>query len=141
MLVSAVQGDWAQPARYDADESSQIWALWMTETTSEEPIDGTDVSGSEESVEAGTFLLEENVPDTREIWAQVLEELRMQMTRATFDTWLHGSRVVGVENGEMIVRVRDSYAVDWLHARWLTPIQRTVAGIVGHSVPIRFEAA
>jgi hypothetical protein len=141
MLVSAVQGNWEQPAQYNAKESSQIWAMWMAETAGEEPTDGPDVKESAENGDAATFLLEENAPDTREIWTQVLEELRMQMTRATFDTWLHGSRVVGVENGEMIVRVRDSYAVDWLRARWLAPIQRTVAGIVGHSVPIRFEAA
>jgi len=69
--------------------------------------------------------------DAREVWSHVLEELRLQMTKVTFDTWLNGSGVVSMGNGTMTVRVRDVYAVDWLHARWRESIQRTLAGVVG----------
>ena len=75
------------------------------------------------------------IPDTdldaHEVWSHVLKELRMQMTKATFDTWLSGSQVVEVDDGTVTVRVRDEYAVDWLRARWLKPIQRTLSGVVG----------
>jgi hypothetical protein len=37
------------------------------------------------------------------------------------------------------VRVRDEYAVEWLRARWLGPIERTVEGVAGRPVAIRFE--
>lgn len=69
--------------------------------------------------------------DAREVWSHVLEEMRMQMTQATFDTWLSGSEVVDGGNGTITVRVRDGYAVDWLSERWIKPIQRTLAGVVG----------
>jgi DNA-binding MarR family transcriptional regulator len=69
--------------------------------------------------------------DAREVWSHVLEELRMQMTRPAFDTWLSGSQVVDVDDGTVTVQVRDGYAVDWLAERWIKPIQRTLAGVVG----------
>ena len=73
------------------------------------------------------------------MWSSVLKELRMQMTRATFDTWLSGSRVVHVRDGEITVRVRDQYAVDWLRNRWIVPIQRTLTGVTGSPMTVRFE--
>jgi len=76
--------------------------------------------------------------DARDVWSRVLEELRMQMTRATFDTWLGGSKVVGVDDGVITVQVRDEYAIDWLKARWIKPIQRTLSGIVGQDLQVEF---
>jgi chromosomal replication initiator protein len=78
--------------------------------------------------------------DVNEVWTQVLKELRMQMTRATFDTWLSGSEVIEVGDACLIVRVRDAYAVDWLRTRWLAPVQRTLAGVVGQEICVRFVA-
>ena len=141
MLVSAVQGNWDRPAQYDAQQSSHIWAMWLPDTASEATTAEAGTENAALGSDAGGFALEGTSLDSGEIWNLVLEELRMQMTRATFDTWLHGSRIVGVKGGEMVVLVRDSYAVDWLRARWLAPIERTVAGIVGRAVAVRFEAA
>jgi len=142
MLVSAVQGNWDMPAQYDGEQSSQVWAAWLgekgdCETAADLP-GGKVTEGEEDDV---ALLFGASALDAKEVWGQVLEELRMQMTRATFDTWLSGSRVVAVRDGEMIVRVRDRYAVDWLQARWLGPIRRTVAGVVGQALGVRFEAA
>jgi hypothetical protein len=145
MLVSALQGDWERPVQYDKEQAEQIWAEWLAETGDNE--DAELPPGDESSRDEGNteddlaLLLGESALDAREVWGQVLEELRMQMTSATFDTWLRGSRVVCVREGEMIVRVRDGYAVDWLQARWLGPIRRTVAGVVGQALNVRFEAA
>jgi hypothetical protein len=74
------------------------------------------------------------------VWDQVLQELRMQMTGATFSTWLAGSRVLGRENGHITVQVKNQYAVEWLSARWLEPIKRTLAGIAGEDLDVEFVA-
>jgi hypothetical protein len=139
MLVSAVQGRWTQPSGYDAQQAQAVWADWMADDIAGQ--DGTSEPLSSEDVPAeGTpaAALVDGV-DAAAVWAQVLEELRMQMTRATFDTWLRGSRVADARGDELVVRVRDGYAVDWLRARWLAPIERTLAGMVGHPVAVRFE--
>jgi hypothetical protein len=134
MLVSAVQGGWTQPGGYEAEQAQAVWADWMSEAPS------LQAGGPQGREEDHTQALEvADGVDARAVWAQVLAELRMQMTRATFDTWLRGSAVAGVRDNELVVRVRDGYAVDWLRARWLGPIERTVAAMVGQPVGVRFE--
>jgi len=152
MLISAVQGDWTRPAKYDRIRAQEVWSTWMTslgeradrahvndaaqigDDAEEYPISGGVDLDEERFVLKGTEL------DARDVWARVLEELRMQMTRATFDTWLGGSQIGCVDDGVMTVLVRDEYAVEWLRARWGTPIQRTLTGIVGQPVNVRFAA-
>lgn len=67
--------------------------------------------------------------EARRIWVDSLSELQLQMTRATFDTWLRGSHVIETGDGCLTIAVRHSYAVDWLQHRLLPVIQRTVAVI------------
>jgi hypothetical protein len=82
----------------------------------------------------------EGVPDeARQIWAECLGELQLQMTQATFDTWLRGSRVVEAGDGRLTIAVRHAYAVDWLQHRLLPSIQPTVARHSG-DVEITFVA-
>jgi len=130
MLVSAVQQSWTQPTQYDSEQAQAIWAEWMG-------ANGNDLGkcdGQAERIE----LVETDL-DAQHVWAFVLKELRMQMTRATFDTWLSGSRVVYARDGEITVRVRDEYAVDWLRNRWIVPIERTLTGVTGSPMTVRFE--
>jgi hypothetical protein len=141
MLVRAVQDDWSQPALYDEEQARAVWKAWRSRSDITRGEDLALSDGAEASV-AGTqeaMILSGTDLDAREIWAHVLDELRMQMTRATFDTWLGGSQVVGIEGEGIVVHVRDSYAEEWLRARWLHPIQRTLDGIAGRAVPVRFE--
>jgi hypothetical protein len=89
------------------------------------------------------LLLPNTELDARQVWKAALAELRMQMTQAAFDTWLTGSRVCQVsDDGSTItVTVRDEYAVEWLCARWRTPIERTFCGITGQPAQIEFVSS
>jgi chromosomal replication initiation ATPase DnaA len=60
------------------------------------------------------------------------------MTRATFDTWLRGSRVVAAEEGRLTVAVRYTYAVDWLENRLMPVIERTVARRTDQETQVKF---
>ena len=62
------------------------------------------------------------------------------MTRATFDTWLRGSRVVACDEGAFTIYVRHAYAVDWLENRLLPTIQRVVEHLLGHTVELTFTS-
>ena len=72
------------------------------------------------------------------LWAYCLNELQLQMTRATFDTWLRGSQVVEAGEGHLTIAVRHAYAVDWLQNRLMPVIQRTVARHAGGKITITF---
>jgi chromosomal replication initiator protein len=74
----------------------------------------------------------------QKLWQAALGELQLQMTRATFDTWLRGSRAVSYEAGTLTLHVQHAYAVDWLQNRLMTTIQRVLHRLAGHDVEIIF---
>ena len=81
---------------------------------------------------------DDDLSEARRTWTRSLEELKLQMTRATFDTWLRGSKVVEVGDGCLTVAVRHAHAVDWLQNRLLSVIERTVARHTDGKVKITF---
>jgi hypothetical protein len=101
--------------------------------------DKVEVDAAPEGEDEPSWLIPGTELDARAVWTNVLEELRLQMTRSTFDTWLRGSRVGSVEGSVLTVWVRDEYAAEWLRTRLYAPIQRTVTGIAGQPVTVQFE--
>lgn len=75
---------------------------------------------------------------TDEIWQTALGQLQMQMTRATFDTWVKHSRGLAYEDGLFVVGVPSGYAKDWLENRLHTTIKRTLTSVLGRSVEVRY---
>jgi chromosomal replication initiator protein len=73
-------------------------------------------------------------------WQATLGELQLQMTRATFDTWLRGSQVISCADGLYTVYVRHAYAVDWLQNRLLAVVKRTLQRHAGPDAEIEFTA-
>lgn len=78
-----------------------------------------------------------------EVWSTALAELALQMSQATFNSWLRDSRPVGwiqadKEGGEIIIGVHSEYAREWLENRHRHLIERTLMGIIGRPVSVRF---
>lgn len=63
--------------------------------------------------------------DPHHFWLAALGELELQMTRATFDTWLRDTHVIGLDGATLIVGVKNGYAVEWLTNRLYPTIERT----------------
>jgi chromosomal replication initiator protein len=80
------------------------------------------------------------VASAQKIWQAALGELQLQMTRATFDTWLRGSHVIAYEADTFFVYVRHAYAVDWLQNRLLPVITRTLRRHAGPKAEVEFTA-
>jgi len=76
--------------------------------------------------------------DPKQVWQAVLGELQLQMTRATFDTWLKNTHVVSADNGLFVIGAPNTYAVQWLENRLLSAIQRSANRVAGRSVELRF---
>jgi chromosomal replication initiation ATPase DnaA len=73
-----------------------------------------------------------------ELWTQVLGELRLAMTTATFDTWVADTDLLNYENGRMLVGVANSYALDWLQHRLIDVVTRTATAQAGRRVELEF---
>ena len=76
--------------------------------------------------------------EAEHVWKQALVELQLQLTGATFDTWLGRTRLISSEDGTFIIGVHNRYAQDWLENRLASMVQRTLTGIVGKSTSVRF---
>jgi hypothetical protein len=74
------------------------------------------------------------------LWSEILGELSLAMTSATFDTWVAGSDLLTYdrENGRMVIGVGSSYAVDWLQYRLYDVVQRTAVRVAGRKVELEF---
>jgi chromosomal replication initiator protein len=74
-------------------------------------------------------------------WKATLGELELQMTKATFNTWLRDARLLNTQESEFTIGVRNGYAKDWLENRLHDTILRTLSAIAGDDVAIRFVVA
>ncbi len=80
-----------------------------------------------------------NSANPQRLWQAALGELELQMTRATFDTWLRDTHCIGIEDdATVIVGVKNGYAVEWLGNRLYPVVQRTLRRITGEEMQARF---
>jgi chromosomal replication initiator protein len=81
-----------------------------------------------------------SIASAQKQWQTTLGELQLQMTRATFDTWLRGSQVTACQDGTFTIYVKHAYAVDWLRNRLQPLIKRTLQRHAGPGADVVFTA-
>ncbi len=74
----------------------------------------------------------------REAWEVARSQLRLQMTKSTYDTWVRDTTCVAYEDNNFIIAAPNAYAKDWLAKRLRPLIKRTLTSIVGRSVDLTF---
>ena len=52
-----------------------------------------------------------------DLWAQVLNEIELQMTRPTFQTWFPQTFLLSVKDGQALIGVPNELAKEWLENR------------------------
>lgn len=74
------------------------------------------------------------------LWSLALGELKQQMTKATFNTWLVDSRVIPEASSPvfLVISVRNQYAYEWLTYRLQPVIVRALSSIAGYKVEVCF---
>ena len=72
-------------------------------------------------------------------WEMALGQLQMQMTQATFDTWLANTQLISATNSNWQITVKTAAAKEWLENRLRDIVQRTLTSVVGISVQVEFR--
>jgi hypothetical protein len=74
------------------------------------------------------------------LWQAALKELQRQLPAATFNSWLAGTEAVSAASTplRLTVQARSPYAQEWLAHRLHADISRTVAGIAGYGVTVKY---
>jgi len=75
-----------------------------------------------------------------QVWTNALDELTLQMTEATFVTWLQDARLARYSDDTFTIQVKNEYAKDWLENRLRATIERTLTRLARQSIQICFEA-
>ncbi len=73
-----------------------------------------------------------------EIWQAALGELQLEMTRATYETWVKPTSLMSYEDGRFAIAVPNAYAQEWMQNRLLSTVKRVLTGITGRSVEVKF---
>ncbi len=71
-------------------------------------------------------------------WQAALGQLQMEMSKASYDTWVRDTEIVTYEDGVFVIGAMNAYARDWLEGRLSSTIRRILSGIVNRTVEVRF---
>jgi chromosomal replication initiator protein len=74
-----------------------------------------------------------------QIWQAAQEELRFQLSKPSYETWLKNASLVGREKNAFKIGVPTKLAKDWLEDRYLAMIEETLSAIVSGDVSVAFE--
>ncbi|MGH7776366.1 MAG: chromosomal replication initiator protein DnaA [Candidatus Dormibacterales bacterium] len=73
-----------------------------------------------------------------QIWSTVQEELRFQLAKPSYETWLKNTSLVSAEGELFRISVPSKLAKDWLEDRFAGLIQETLQAVVGREVEVAF---
>jgi chromosomal replication initiator protein len=72
-------------------------------------------------------------------WQAALGQLQMEMNKATYDTWVRDTCYLSFENGTFLIGAANGYVRDWLEDRLTGLARKTLTGIWGQPVEVKFE--
>ncbi len=73
-------------------------------------------------------------------WQAVLGRLELEVSRANFETWLAGTSVQSLRDGELLVEARSAFRADWLNENLVPVVERCLGAIEGKRVAVQFVA-
>ena len=80
-----------------------------------------------------------NIP-LESLWLKVLGLVRAEIPPATFETWLSGAELVGVQDNLFQVATPHRYAADWLNDRLARTFSRHASEVTGQPAQVEFVA-
>ncbi len=87
-----------------------------------------------------SFLPPLAMPSINEaIWAETQAVLRPQMTRATYDSIIQGTILMGRENGNYLIGVHSEMSKEWLENRLRDIVRRALSSVIGVPVNVEFR--
>jgi hypothetical protein len=79
-----------------------------------------------------------NPPGFKEAWVMVLGQLRMEMNRAEYETWVHPLVPVGLNEGVYRVGAINRYGREWVESHLRSKITGLLEAALGQPLSVRF---
>lgn len=72
--------------------------------------------------------------NANQLWNDTLAQLKLQLTKPTYNTWLTNTRGLALDDDHLTVAVPNQYVCDWLRFRLTRPINRALAQTAGRPI-------
>ncbi|MGA8015786.1 MAG: chromosomal replication initiator protein DnaA [Candidatus Dormiibacterota bacterium] len=72
----------------------------------------------------------------QQIWSSAQEELRFQLARPSYETWLATATMVESDGQRFVIGVPTRLARDWVSERFISVIQEVISGLLGHDCTV-----
>lgn len=83
-------------------------------------------------------LVQMEPPDFQEAWQMVASQLRMEMKRSDYETWVQALKPLSYKEGVFRLGAANSYTRDWVESRLRARIGRLLESIFHQEVTVRF---
>ena len=74
----------------------------------------------------------------KDAWLATQGQLELQLSQATYDTWVRGCKFVSYENELFTISVPNAYVKDWLEHRLYRSIRHTMSDIFRRQIDLQF---
>jgi len=71
-------------------------------------------------------------------WQSALDQLQMEMPKASFDSWVRDTQFVSYQDGLFAIGVRNANMQEWLQSRLASTITRMLMGMMNREVSVTF---
>jgi hypothetical protein len=71
-------------------------------------------------------------------WQMALDQLRLDMPKASFDTWVRDTSFVSFEDGVFTIVTPNAYSREWLASRLTSTVTRLMTGILNQQLVVEF---
>ena len=150
-LRKAIEEDYAPPNEFETTTQSREREKKQTEAAAAaaEQRRVADAKYQRLKAEAKARLREQHPPQpigqdgltTESAWSLTLEQLKEQLPKATFETWLRNTMLLEVIGTTAQVMVPSQYVLDWIERRLYQGLARTLEGVLQQEVEIEFTVA
>lgn len=72
-----------------------------------------------------------------QFWTEVLEQLQLQLSKPTFETWIKTTQVERLDDHCLVISTPNPFARNWLQKYYLKNMASVVQEILGHPVDIQ----
>lgn len=76
--------------------------------------------------------------NAEQAWQAALGQLKMDMNKASYDTWVRSTELCSYADGLFTIGVQNAYARDWLDSRLTSTVNRILTGVMDRPATVEF---
>lgn len=141
-LIRAIEKDYQPPDSFKpkAQREREAEELVQREAESEKQNQEAKAREEEERIKRLEELHSKYGTTQKDIdlWAQVLQEIELATTSATYQAWFSQSTLLALEDGHAVIGVPNKHTQEWLTGRHTTTIQRAFEGVTDKEIGLEF---